>query len=373
MSGIYVHIPFCKQACSYCNFYFSTSPGNKNKLIDALRTEIELSKNYLNGEPVETLYIGGGTPSLLEKADLFAIIDKIETYHDLGLLKEFTLETNPDDLSNEKIKILKELSENGLQRLSIGVQSFSDEDLRYMNRAHTAEEAIISVKRAQDAGFENITIDLIYGTPTMSDEQWEINLAKAFQLKVPHISSYALTIEPKTTLEKNIGKGLAKPVDEATTIRHFKILMETMKANGYEQYEISNFAKPGKHAIHNSNYWFGKSYLGIGPSAHSYNGTTRRWNVANNVSYIESISKGVIPYQEEILTASQQLNEKIMTSLRTQWGLRIAEYGTGNMERIKNKLKEINRAHYSLADGVLTLTDTGKLFADRIASELFLD
>jgi oxygen-independent coproporphyrinogen III oxidase len=373
MAGIYIHIPFCKQACSYCNFYFTTSAGNKRRMIEALLSEIELSKAYLNGETIETLYIGGGTPSLLSGEELTEIRQKLEEHYSLGRLQEFTLEANPDDLSKEKTGELKSLCAAGLNRLSVGIQSFSNEDLRYMNRAHNAVEAIDSIKRLQDAGFENLTMDLIYGTPTMNDGQWETNLETAFNLNVPHISSYALTLEPKTLLDKKISRGEAKPLDEEQSARQFKILMQQMKAAGYEQYEISNFAKPGRYAIHNSNYWLGKKYIGLGPSAHSFNGHSRRWNIANNVNYINGLAEGRINYEEEILSESQKVNEQIMTSIRTQWGLSFAHFPPLIAGSITEQLKTVNPLFYIYKDKTLTLTDEGKFFADGIAATLFVE
>lgn len=373
MAGIYIHIPFCKQACNYCNFYFSTSPGNREKFVHALLKEIELTRNYLEGEKVETLYLGGGTPSLLTGKQLNLILDEIEKYYSLEGLQEFTLEANPDDLTDEKVKELAALRKRGLNRLSIGIQSFFDEDLLYMNRAHNAGEALGAVKKAQDAGFENITIDLIYGTPTLPAKGWEKNLDTAFSLNVPHISCYALTVEPKTNLERQIRKGKAIPVDEEQSARQFVTLMKRMKKHGYEQYEISNFAKPGRYAIHNSNYWFGKKYLGLGPSAHSFNGVSRQWNVRNTINYMHGLSKNELAFEQEILTASQKVNEKIMTAIRTQWGLKIAECGMRNAELISKHLEAIDRSYYTLQGGVLKLTDEGKMFADAIAAELFAD
>ena len=372
MSGIYIHIPFCKQACHYCNFYFTTSTGNKDKLVEALLHEIELSKDYLTGEKIETLYLGGGTPSLLSKAELLSIIEKLNLHYDLSGLREFTLEANPDDLSPEKIKELSELRSFGFNRFSIGIQSFFEEDLKYMNRAHNAIEALSSIKRVQDAGFENITIDLIYGTPTMNDERWLQNLDKAFSLNVPHISSYALTVEPKTNLDKKIRKGESRPVSEEQAASQFNILMQQMKAAGYDQYEISNFAKPGKHAIHNTNYWRGKKYLGLGPSAHSYNIVSRKWNVANNISYIQSIGNGIIPSEIELLTKAQQTNERIMTALRTMWGLDLSEFEPQIAGWIKDDLSVIEPSHFTLINNIVTLTNQGRMFADAIAASLFV-
>ena len=372
MAGVYIHIPFCRQACHYCNFYFTTSTGNKDKFISALLHEIELSKGYLEGERIETIYLGGGTPSLLSGSEVSSILRQLEAHYDLRNLKEFTLEANPDDLNAEKVRELQELQGLGLNRFSIGVQSFFDEDLKYMNRAHNSEEAMASIKRVQDAGFENITIDLIYGTPTMNDERWLENLNTVFALGIPHISSYALTVEPKTNLDRKIRTGESKPVNEEQGASQFNILMEEMKKAGYEQYEISNFAKPGKYAIHNSNYWSGKKYLGLGPSAHSYNRVARKWNVANNVSYIQSIEKGIIPAEEEILTKAQQINERIMIALRTMWGLNLGDFEPQVADWIKEDLSVIEPLHYTLANNTLTLTNKGRLFADAIAASLFV-
>ncbi|MBP6731988.1 MAG: radical SAM family heme chaperone HemW [Chitinophagales bacterium] len=373
MAGIYIHIPFCRQACNYCNFYFSTAPGNKEPFVTALLKEIELSKGYLQGEKIETIYLGGGTPTQLSTEDLKRIATALHHNYDLTNLREFTIEANPDDLDQIRVGELKALETFGLNRFSIGVQSFFDADLKYMNRAHSADEAMAAIKRVQDGGFKNITIDLIYGTPTMNDDNWQKNLETAFALQVPHISSYALTVEAKTTLEKKIKKGESRPVDEEQSARQFTMLMDAMAKNHFEQYEISNFARDKHYAIHNSNYWFGKKYLGLGPSAHSFNGSSRRWNVANNINYINGINQGKILYEEEILTPAQQVNEKIMTALRTQWGLAIAEVGMRNAELIQNSLKQINPAHYTLSDRVLKLTQEGKLFADSIAAALFVE
>ncbi len=371
MAGIYIHIPFCSQACHYCNFYFSTSRGNKHKFIHALLKEIERTQDYLQAERIETLYLGGGTPTQLTIDDLGLIVEKLNAAYDLSSLQEFTIEANPDDLKDtETIRALGKL---GVNRFSIGVQSFFDEDLLYMNRVHNSGEALASIKRVQDSGFGNITIDLIYGTPTMNNEHWRKSLEIAFSLNIPHISSYALTVEPKTSLERKIKKGESLPVDEERTARQFKILMEEMRRNNFEQYEISNFAKNKKYAVHNSNYWFGKKYLGLGPSAHSFNGDARRWNVANNIDYINSISRNKLNFEEEILTEAQKVNEKIMTSLRTMWGLTITSYQLPIIKLIQKNLEFVNSSHYTFENGVLKLTDEGKFFADAIAARLFID
>ena len=288
-------------------------------------------------------------------------------------MKEFTLEANPDDLDEQKINELKDLRQFGLNRFSVGVQSFFDEDLKYMNRAHNSGEALASIKRVQDAGFENITLDLIYGTPTMNDENWKKNLEIAFALNVPHISSYALTVEAKTSLENRIAKGESKPVDEEQSAAQFKILMNEMRAHDFEQYEISNFARNEKYAIHNTNYWFGKKYLGLGPSAHSYNGVSRRWNIANNLNYINSMNEGKILFEEEVLTEAQKVNEKIMTALRTQWGFEMTNYQLPIINEIQENLKSVDYSHYTLQNNILKLTEEGKLFADAIAASLFIE
>lgn len=373
MAGIYIHIPFCKQACNYCNFYFSTSLGNKDRYIDALLHEIELSKDYLQGEPIETLYFGGGTPSHLPVNDLLMIVKKLDSVFGFNNLEEFTLEANPDDLTSEKLKELKKLQQLGLNRFSIGIQSFFDEDLKYMNRAHNSEEALAAVKSVQDSGFEDITIDLIYGTPTMDNERWHRNLETAFSLSVQHISSYALTVEPQTNLERKIKKGVRLPVNEQHSAKQFDVLMTEMKRNGYEQYEISNFAKREKYARHNTSYWLGKKYLGLGPSAHSYNGVARRWNVANNINYIISLEKGVLNFEEELLTEHQRINERIMTGLRTMWGVNLREFARDKMDIIMTNLKAVDTNCYQLHADVLTLTHDGKFFADAIAAQLFLE
>lgn len=347
--------------------------GNKDRYIDALLHEIELSKDYLQGEPIETLYFGGGTPSHLPVNDLLMIVKKLDSVFGFNNLEEFTLEANPDDLTSEKLKELKKLQQLGLNRFSIGIQSFFDEDLKYMNRAHNSEEALAAVKSVQDSGFEDITIDLIYGTPTMDDERWHRNLETAFSLSVQHISSYALTVEPQTNLERKIKKGVRLPVNEQHSAKQFDVLMTEMKRNGYEQYEISNFAKREKYARHNTSYWLGKKYLGLGPSAHSYNGVARRWNVANNINYIISLEKGVLNFEEELLTEHQRINERIMTGLRTMWGVNLREFARDKMDIIMTNLKAVDTNCYQLHADVLTLTHDGKFFADAIAAQLFLE
>ncbi len=375
MAGIYIHIPFCKQACTYCNFHFSTSLKLKDEVLLSIMHELEMQKNYLNGAPVETIYFGGGTPSILSVDEIKRIFEHIYELYPVHELKECTLEANPDDLNT---KYLKELSGTPVNRFSIGTQSFRDVDLQYMNRAHNAQEADYAIKAAQDAGFPNITIDLIYGTPGLADADWKHNLAKVKELNIPHFSSYALTVEEGTALASNIKKKKAAPVDNEQSAGQFEILMEQAEVMGYEHYEISNLAKPGHYAVHNTNYWRGLPYLGIGPSAHSFDGKNRRWNVANNALYAKSILlNNELSYEEEILTSTEHLNEYIMTSLRTMWGCDLVkvekEHGSDSVKVILGSAKEfLENGMMIQKDNKLVLTNKGKLFADRIAGELFI-
>ncbi len=381
MAGIYIHIPFCKQACHYCDFHFSTSLQNKEAFLKALQKEIILQKEYLKSELVSTVYFGGGTPSLLSSKELNEIFDCLKDNFNINVDAEITLEANPDDLTEEKIKALKETS---VSRLSIGIQSFYDEDLKLMNRAHSAEESIKAVKLAQENGFENITIDLIYGIPGLTDHRWRNNLQIAFALNVNHISAYCLTVEPKTALAHQVKSGLIKNVDEQQSSEQFEIMLEAMHNNDFIQYEISNFCKNGAFSKHNSNYWKKEKYLGLGPSAHSFNGESRQWNISNNTLYIQSIEKGELNFEKEVLTIDQRYNEYVMTSLRTIWGTSIDFIRTSFGEDYsKYFLKEID---LYISTGYVTedtpspaervgvryyLSDKGKLIADKIASDLF--
>jgi len=313
MAGIYIHIPFCRQACHYCDFHFSTSFKYKDDMIDALVKEIELRKSELGSENIETVYFGGGTPSVLSVEEINKILDAVGRNFTMIANPEITLEANPDDLSKEKIK---ELSQTPINRLSIGVQSFFDDDLQMMNRSHNAQNAYESVAEARNF-FDNITLDLIYGIPNMSIDKWEANISKALELKVPHISSYALTVEPKTALQHLIQQGKISSPDDGLAHEHFLHLVKTLEANGFVHYELSNFGLPDYFSRNNSAYWQGKKYLGIGPSAHSFDGTSRSWNVANNVRYIQQIQKGVLPSEKEYLSLPDRYNEYVMTGLRT--------------------------------------------------------
>ena len=375
-AGIYLHIPFCKQACVYCNFHFSTSLKYKGDVLQAILREIEMRRDYLGGALVETIYFGGGTPSLLTADEINQIFEKITKYYPVEHIKEFTLEANPDDLSKQYVQSLKNTPVN---RFSIGVQSFRDEDLQYMKRAHNAQEADRAIKSAQDAGFDNLSIDLIYGTPGLSDSGWKQNLSKVSELAIPHFSSYALTVEDKTALQHAIQHKKAIPVDPAQAAGQFELLMEQAAATGYEHYEISNLALPGHHAIHNTNYWHGLPYLGIGPSAHSFDGgIRRRWNVANNALYVKNILQDhTVMHEEEILTPIEHLNEYIMTSLRTIWGCDlekiITDWDSTCADIVEKSSHLFQERKWMRKEGQrLILTGPGKLFADKIASEMFI-
>ena len=374
MAGIYIHIPFCKQACNYCDFHFSTSMKMKVDFVKAIIKEIELRKDVFANKFISSIYFGGGTPSLLSKEELDMIFEKLYKSFTIDADAEITLEANPEDLNFDKILQLKDTPIN---RLSIGVQSFRDEDLKYMNRAHTAIEALNSIKVAQDVGFQNITIDLIYGTPGMSNEDWKYNLRKSFALNLPHISSYALTVEEKTPLYYQILKKNIDAVDEQQSANQFKILMDEMLSYGYEQYEISNFCKDNSYSRHNSSYWKKNHYLGLGPSAHSYFGNSRLWNVSNNVKYIKALSASRLPLSKENLNTQDMYNEYVMTSLRTKWGCSLIEiekyYSRSYLNYFKVQIKGHEINGYIIENkGVYTLSEKGKLIADRITSDLFV-
>jgi len=377
MAGIYLHIPFCRKACTYCNFHFSTSLGMKEDLLRAMHLELEMQRDTLAGVPVETIYFGGGTPSLLDTDELNRLFEVIFSNYNVSELKECTLEANPDDLSQHYLHALRSTPVN---RLSIGVQSFFDRDLAYMNRAHNAQQSDYAIKAAQDTGFTNITIDLIYGTPGLSDTDWKANLDKVSALDIPHFSAYALTVEEGTALHHAIKKQRTAPVDAEQSAAQFEMLMELAPQMGYEQYEISNLARNGAYAVHNTNYWRGVPYLGIGPSAHSFDGNrTRYFNIANNALYTKSLLQDhKRNFESEVLTPAQRLNEYIMTSLRTMWGCdleRIShEWGDDQARKIENTSHLLMEKKWLVQkEKVLLLTNAGKLFADGIAADLFAD
>jgi oxygen-independent coproporphyrinogen-3 oxidase len=372
MAGIYIHIPFCKQACHYCDFHFSTSLKYKDELLQALINELYLQKGYLVGETIETIYFGGGTPSLLSADELNLLISTITGLHTVANGAEITIEANPDDLDKAKVQAFRE---SEISRFSIGIQSFFDEDLAWMNRVHRGSEAEAAVKRVQDAGFENLTVDLIYGYPLLNDEKWKYNLDKIFELGVSHISSYSMTVEPQTALASFINKKKQPAMDDMQSAAQFTFMMNDMALHGFEHYEISNFCKPGQYSTHNANYWRGVKYLGIGPSAHSYNGTSRQWNVANNAQYIQSITLNKLPAEIEVLTEINRLNEYIMTSLRTMWGLDLDKLNS-TVSAASDELLKAARPYFDKQwiiqkDNTIYLTLQGKLYADNIASGLF--
>lgn len=373
MAGIYLHIPYCKKACHYCNFHFSTSTQYSDEMVQCLLTEISLQKDYTGGQAVETIYFGGGTPSLLPASDIAQLLDEIRRHFTVVPDAEITLEANPDDLT---CQVLKDLRSVGVNRLSIGIQSFFEEDLKWMNRAHDALQAIECLEDAIAEGFHNISIDLIYGGPTLTDERWQQNVAKALELGIPHLSCYALTVEPGTALDHAIQRNKMPAIDPDRAAQHFEMLMRWLEAAGYEHYEISNFAKPGMHSRHNSSYWQGKPYLGIGPSAHSFNGQSRQWNVANNSLYMQSIRKGTMPFEKEILSPQMALNEYIMISLRTAAGCDLAaaatRFGKDQVKLLQKAADEFVQKGWMETDGqTMRLTREGKFFADGIAAALF--
>jgi len=372
LAGIYIHIPFCKQKCSYCDFHFSTNLQHKSNLIQAINKELEIRKDEIS-TPLETIYFGGGTPSILSEIELESIFETIYKNYSTKNLKEITLEANPDDLNKEKLNFLKSTPIN---RFSIGVQSFFEEDLKLMNRAHNAQEAETSIKLAQDFGFENITIDLIYGSTTTTNEMWKQNLQKAIELNVPHISSYALTVEEKTILNHQIKKGITKPVDEDRQNEQFQLLVDTLTSNDFIQYEISNFGKEEYFSLHNSNYWKGIHYLGIGPSAHSYNGKTRAWNIANNSKYIQAINENNLPQEIEVLNEVEKFNEMIMIGLRTIYGIDLNRINSEFSQPLVNSFHQelnqlINENLVEKKENKIILKPEAKFFADGIASRLF--
>jgi oxygen-independent coproporphyrinogen-3 oxidase len=386
---LYLHIPFCKQACHYCDFHFSTNLTAKSELVEAICREIELQKEYLPTRTLETVYFGGGTPSLLTDKELGQIFETIAKFYTVQSDAEITLEANPDDLTPQKLAELKPF----VNRLSIGLQSFHEPYLRFMNRAHNAQESEKCVKLAQDAGFENLTIDLMYGmdeallgidsgTSASSEGLWQRDLEMAVALNTPHISAYNLTIEPQTALGNWLKKGKVKPIDDELSAKHLRQMMDFLEANEYEQYEISNFARNQQYARHNSSYWKRRPYLGVGPSAHSFDMNTRQYNIANNALYIKSLKQNKIPCEVEYLSVYDQVNDYILTSLRTQWGCNLDVIEGICNQKIPQSLTHrvggpvitnlLNQHLLIIKDNTLYLTREGRFFADRIAADLFL-
>ncbi len=391
MSGIYVHIPFCKQACHYCDFHFSTTLKKKGELVDSLCKELVLRKDELVGE-VQTIYFGGGTPSLLSSEELEQLFKTIDSNYTISETPEITLEANPDDLSSASVSLkakgdlsIESMKEVGINRLSIGVQSFFEEDLKLMNRAHTVREAIDCIEIAKEH-FDNISIDLIYGIPGLSDDRWLENLYKAMAMDIPHISCYALTVEPKTALKAFIEKGLVPALDDDVARGQHELLLKETEKAGYDNYEFSNFGKPGYYSQNNLAYWQGKTYLGIGPSAHSYNGEQRSWNISNNSKYINAIGAGILPLEREQLSIRDKYNEYVMTRLRTQWGVSLDEVRDLFGKEYQDYLLDQAQPHFDTGNIVivtsgdstkdnyrekLIVTKKGKFLSDGIASDLF--
>lgn len=381
--GIYIHIPFCKQACHYCDFHFSTSIKKKGELVDALCEELRLRKDELKGI-VETIYLGGGTPSLLTAEELKQILDAVSTNYTISENPEITLEANPDDLvednpneeGNSSYGKLMAFKEIGVNRLSIGIQSFFEKDLKFMNRAHNNIEALDCIEKAKRL-FDNISIDLIYGIPEMSNKRWTKNVKMAIDLGVPHLSCYALTVEPNTALKKFIDSGKVPPVDEDAAREHYETLLDITAEAGYLNYEFSNFGKPGFQSKNNTAYWEGKPYLGIGPSAHSYDGESRSWNIANNSIYIKSITAGKLPAEREILSTKDKYNEYIMTALRTEKGVSLRnveeEFGPEFLEYLMDQaFKPLRNGDLIMENKILRIARKSRFLGDGIASDLFM-
>ncbi len=375
MAGLYLHIPFCKQACHYCDFHFSTLQDNKGKLVETICKELDLQKDYLGGEALKTIYFGGGTPSLLNEKEISLIFNSIRNNFSVAEGSEITLEANPDDLSVENLQMLKG---NGVNRLSIGIQSFDNEILRFLNRAHTSTDAVDCLMLARKVGFTNISIDLIYAIPNQNDYLWKQNIKKVIALSPEHISAYSLTIEEKTVFGKWQKTGKLKGEKDEIAAAQMEILMDLLNAAGYDHYEISNFSKPDFYSQHNTSYWKQKKYLGVGPSAHSYNGDTRQFNINNNSLYIRSLENNKVPFELETLSRANKINEYLLTTLRTSWGCDL-DYLLHQFEfdLMNEKKRELDQFHslklFDRKENCLILTRKGKLLADKIASDLFVD
>jgi oxygen-independent coproporphyrinogen-3 oxidase len=374
MAGIYVHVPFCKQACHYCDFHFSTSVKTKPAVLQGMVEEMKLRADYLQGETVSTLYFGGGTPSILEALELQDLISKARDVFPFEKEIELTLEANPDDINREKLEAWRA---TGVNRLSIGIQSFDDKYLTWMNRAHNSKEALQCIEWAHELGFSNISIDLIYGLPDLKMEDWETELKKAIGLGIQHISAYCLTVEPDTALGHWVKSGKQKPMDEDAANRQFQRMVEVLDKAGIEQYEVSNFAKAGFESKHNTAYWLGLPYVGIGPSAHSFDKVSRAWNVSNNPSYAKKLAEGILPITIEVLSKEDKFNEYLMTSLRTKWGIDfnriLSEFDFDFKSHFASQIESLlQREHAALTEEGMKLTKKGLFFADGIASDFFI-
>jgi len=374
LASIYIHIPYCKQQCTYCNFHFRIAQDDKKEMLKSIKKEILMRQSYLNGAKISSIYFGGGTPSILNKGEIQSLIHTIHNNFKIDIDAEITLECNPDDLDKKKLLELKEI---GINRLSIGIQSFDDADLKFMNRSHNAMEALSCIQFAKETGFENITIDLIYGLPKQTNEKWKKNLEQMLTLDIQHFSAYSLTVEPKTKLKHQIDKKLVTPLDDKITVEHFNTLLEIATENKFVHYEISNFGKEGFFSNHNSAYWKNKHYLGVGPSAHSFNGSSRQWNVASNKQYIEKLNEDETYFEVEQLSNAQQYNEYIFTALRTIWGVELYyidnQFGEEALNYFKKQIINWeNKGKIKQKKGTYTLSKEGKLYADAIASDLFI-
>lgn len=374
LAGIYIHIPFCKKACTYCDFHFSTVRKNQSALVDALCLELQLRKSELFNEKIETVYFGGGTPSLLNLIEWNQVFSTLQKEYNILKSAEITVEANPDDLSEDYLRLLHSL---GVNRLSIGIQSFYDDYLNWMNRAHNAKQSVECIKTAQKIGISNISIDLIYGIPTMPMNHWIETIDKAIDLKVPHISCYNLTVEPKTKLAHQIKIGSISPIDDEQSHLEYEVLCERLEKAGFVHYEISNFGKLGYFSAHNTSYWQGKNYIGIGPSAHSFNQKERKWNISNNSKYIDQINKSVLPNTVEMLTPKDLFNEHLLIGLRTIWGCNL-DYlksfcNLRELQILITRLKKMETEGFIQFDSDLFYTtNLGKSYADKLASDLFL-
>jgi oxygen-independent coproporphyrinogen-3 oxidase len=374
MAGIYFHIPYCKQACHYCDFHFSTNTKTRQSMVTAMLAELDQRKNFISDTEIRTIYFGGGTPSLLSATEIESLINKVRTIYKVNSDAEITLEANPDDLNEN---ILREDAAIGINRLSIGIQSFFEEHLRWMNRAHNSNQAEDCLKFAQNAGFKNISADLIFGFPGLSDEQLLRNIQKLVDAGVAHVSAYSLTVEPKTALDKFIESGKYAPINDSAAAAQFLLLSNTLEKLGFEQYEVSNFAKPGKRSRHNSAYWSGSQYLGIGPGAHSFNGNQRCWNVRNNQVYIKEITQGTYQPECEVLSQQTKYNEHLLTKFRTREGVNLElikeQFGVDLLQQFKKELNELLAKDQILIDACyLRLTKNGLLWADSIAANFFI-
>jgi oxygen-independent coproporphyrinogen-3 oxidase len=374
MAGIYIHIPFCKQACSYCDFHFSTKLTNKKSVLSAIEKELKLRSNYLGQELVDTIYLGGGTPSLLSEIELQSIFQTVLNNYTVSDHAEITLEANPDDLTKVK---LQELKQTPINRLSIGVQSFFEEDLRFMNRAHNAKEAVTSIQNAKEVGFDNLSIDLIFGSQTTSNEMWQRNLSIFFDLGINHLSAYSLTVEEKTALAHNIAKGKVKNIDDEKNYTQYLILQNAIKENGFEQYELSNYCIDESYSKHNTSYWQNKKYLGIGPSAHSFNGISRQWNVKNNTLYTKAINEGNSYFEKEELSEIDRYHEYLITSLRTKWGVDVSKmdmlFSPSIVEHFNTKMFFVDKSLVDLSHDNLTVKSDNLFQSDEVVRQLMID